>query len=67
MNAFTPQQMPPFPEKDAVLNALRIGAQRALRIHKALGNSIVTYENGKIVTIPPEEIQVDPSIKLSSN
>jgi hypothetical protein len=67
MNDFISQQTPPFPEKDAVLNALRTGAQRALRIHKALGNSIVTYENGEIVIIPPEEIQIDPSIKLSSS
>jgi len=59
MNAPIPRERATFPEGDMVLDALRIGAQRALRIHKALGNSIVTFEDGKIVTVPAEEIQID--------
>jgi hypothetical protein len=42
-----------------VLRALRIGVQRELRIHKALGNPIATWRDGKIVIVPPEEIKLE--------
>jgi hypothetical protein len=38
------------------------GVQRALRVHKALGHSVVGWEDGKVVIIPPEEIEVDESV-----
>ena len=36
-------QEPVVPDDSAALEALRMGARRALRIHKALGNPIATF------------------------
>ena len=59
-------KMPPkpvVPDNSMAVEALRIGAQRAFRIHKAIGNPIATFRDGKVAWIPPEEIQVDePSV-----
>ena len=47
-------------------NAIEIGEvfQRAvndaLRMHKRLGNPIAIWRNGRVVIIPPEEINVPP-------
>ncbi len=38
---------------------LRRAVQNALWKHKQLGQSIAVSRNGKVVIIPPEEIQVD--------
>lgn len=38
--------------------ALRNGVQKALRLHKAMGVPIIVGENGKIIVIPPEEIEL---------
>ncbi len=46
-------------DEGVVLKAARIGAERARRIHKALGNPIVTNVGGKVVVTPPEEIHVE--------
>jgi hypothetical protein len=46
-------------DSGAVLEAARIGAKRAMRMNKLLGLPVVTSKNGKVVWIPPEEIQVD--------
>jgi len=46
-------------DEDVVLRAAQIGAQRALRIHKALGNPIATVdENGNVVLVQPEDIEL---------
>lgn len=45
--------------EDLILTAMRRGVQNALRRHKLLGESIVVERDGQIVTVPPEEIQVD--------
>jgi hypothetical protein len=42
-----------------VLEALRQGAQKALRISKALGHPVPACVDGKVVWIPPESIPVD--------
>jgi hypothetical protein len=42
-----------------MLAALRRGAQAALRQHKLLGYPIAVWEDGKVVWIPPEEIELD--------
>ena len=42
-----------------VLEATRVGVQRALRIHKALGNPVVQNINGEVVLIQPEDIKLD--------
>jgi hypothetical protein len=46
-------------DSGAMLDALRIGSKRAVRMNKLLGLPVVTSRDGKVVWIPPEEIQVD--------
>ena len=46
-------------DHDAVTAALGRGVENALRRHKRLGNPICCWKDGKGVTIPPEEIEVD--------
>ncbi len=47
-------------EDDARLDYLAKEAVRnALRQHKRLGQSIVVWRNGKVVTLAPEDIPVD--------
>jgi hypothetical protein len=38
--------------------ALRRAVREALLRHKKLGNSIAVWRDGKVVIVPPEEIQV---------
>ena len=38
--------------------ALRRAVREALLRHKKLGNSIAVWREGKVVVLPPEEIQV---------
>ena len=35
------------------------GIQQALREHKLLGHSIIVWQDGGVVELPPEEIPVD--------
>lgn len=42
----------------AVAKGMYVGVQRALAEHKRMGRSIVVERDGKIVEIPPEEIDV---------
>ena len=46
-------------DEGAVLEALRIGSKEAVRMHKLMGNPVATVRDGKVVWIPPEEIQID--------
>ncbi|HEY8667412.1 MAG TPA: hypothetical protein VIL86_12145 [Tepidisphaeraceae bacterium] len=46
-------------DDSAITRGLAEGVRRALLIHKKLGHSIVIWKDGKIVTVPPEEIEVD--------
>jgi len=39
--------------------AVRMGVRIALIRHKKLGNPVVAWRDGKVVWIPPEDIQVD--------
>jgi hypothetical protein len=48
-----------FIEGKPIDDALRRAVQRALWEHKQLGQSIVVWEDGKIVVVPPEEIDVE--------
>jgi hypothetical protein len=41
---------------------VRRGVARALAEHKKAGRSIVIWHDGKIVRIPPEEIEVDEEL-----
>jgi hypothetical protein len=39
---------------------LRLGVREALRMHKCLGNPIAVWRDGKVVIVPPEEIEIPP-------
>lgn len=39
--------------------ALREAARNAMIMHKRMGYPAVTWENGRVVWVPPEEIVVD--------
>lgn len=41
---------------------VRRGVARALAEHKKAGRSIVIWKDGKIVKIPPEEIEIDEEL-----
>jgi hypothetical protein len=48
-----------FEDGRLIDEALRLAARDARRLHKALGNPMATWLNGRVVWIPPEEIDVD--------
>jgi hypothetical protein len=48
-----------FEEGTAIDEALARAVRQALRFHKKLGNPIAVWEDGRVVWIPPEQIQVD--------
>jgi hypothetical protein len=45
-------------QAEAIEGILQQAIQQALSFHKRLGNSIATWENGKVTIIPPEEIVI---------
>lgn len=49
-----------FRETDLPERAMKKAVREALRRHKLLGNPIAVSEGGKVVWIPPEEIEVPP-------
>ena len=61
MDAIEPEGDPVLRTRDTarIQAALRLATQDALRLHKAIGNPIVVWRDGKVVWIPPEEIPVD--------
>jgi hypothetical protein len=40
--------------------ALRKAVRQAVRRHKLLGNPICEWRDGRVVWIPPENIQIEP-------
>lgn len=46
--------------RKAIDKGVREGVAAALRRHKAAGNPIHIWRDGKVVEIPPEEIPVEP-------
>jgi hypothetical protein len=48
-------------DNDLVLNAMDKAVHDALRVHKLLGQPIVTWQDGKVKIVPPEEIVLDES------
>ena len=45
---------------------IRLGAARALKEHKQAGRCIYIWKDGRVVAVPPEEIQVDEAL-LAAN
>jgi hypothetical protein len=48
-----------FDDDQAIDDALREAARDARRFHKAIGNPMATWRNGRVVWVQPEDIQVD--------
>ena len=48
-----------FVDGRAIDEALREAARDARRLHKALGNPMATWKDGRVVWIQPEDIVVD--------
>ena len=46
-------------DNERLLAAMDKAVHEALRVHKLLGQSIVTWEDGKVKIIPPELIPVN--------
>ncbi len=46
-------------DNERLLKAMDKGVRDALRVHKLLGQSIVTWEDGKVKIIPPDQIPVN--------
>ena len=38
----------------------RLAVREALIMHKRIGNPIATWKDGKVVIVPPEEIEIPP-------
>lgn len=47
-----------FAEGNSIDKALNNAVQKAVWQHKILGNSIAVWRDGKVVWIPPEEINL---------
>jgi hypothetical protein len=48
-------------EGDAIEVAIRESVREALLMHKRLGLPVVTWQDGKVVWIPADQISVDDS------
>ena len=48
-----------FEDGRAIDEALREAARDARRLHKALGNPLATWQNGRVVWVQPEDIDID--------
>jgi hypothetical protein len=46
-------------DNELLLNAMDEAVHEALRMHKLLGRPIVTWEDGKVKLVPPEQIQLE--------
>ena len=48
-----------FEDGRAIDEALREAARDARPLHKALGNPMATWQNGRVVWVQPEDIDID--------
>lgn len=47
---------------EAIETVLQRGVNHALLMHKRLGNPIATWEDGRVVIIPPEKIVISSDL-----
>jgi hypothetical protein len=50
-----------FEEGTAIDEAVAKGVFEALRMHKLLGNTVVGWQDGQVVFVPPDQINLDPA------
>jgi hypothetical protein len=48
-----------FEDGRAIDEALKEAARDARRLHKALGNPMATWKDGRVVWIQPEDIEIE--------
>ncbi len=48
-----------FEDGRAIDEALKEAARDARRLHKALGNPMATWADGRVVWVQPEDIQIE--------
>ena len=53
-----------FEDGKAIDEALKDAARDARRFHKALGNPMATWLDGRVVWVQPEDIRVDDESRL---
>ncbi len=49
-----------FRDAEEIGKHLQLAVREALRMHKCLGNPIAVWKDGKVVIVPPEEIEIPP-------
>jgi hypothetical protein len=49
-----------FRNTERIEKLLQLGVREALRMHKCFGNPIAVWRDGKVVIVPPEEIEIPP-------
>ena len=54
----TPAKFDLVKQAKEIEHQLQRAARHELSIHKRLGNSVATWQDGKVVIIPPEEIVI---------
>lgn len=59
MNEIEPTLDELFKDGRAIDEALKEAARDARRLHKALGNPMATWQDGRVVWVQPEDIRVD--------
>jgi len=62
MSKHTKLRPPPDLYRDAeeIEKVFRLAVRETLIMHKRIGNPIATWRNGKVVIVPPEEIEIPP-------
>lgn len=49
-----------YRDAEQVEKLFQLAVREALIMHKRIGNPIATWKNGKVVIVPPEEIEIPP-------
>lgn len=49
-----------FRDAKEIEKIFQLAVREALIMHKRLGNPIATWRDGKVVIVPPEEIEIPP-------
>jgi hypothetical protein len=47
-------------DAEEIERVFRLAVREELMMHKRIGNPIATWKDGKVVIVPPEEIEIPP-------
>jgi len=59
-NIKPPREIDSCRDAEEIGKVLQLAVREALKMHKCLGNPIAAWRNGKVVIVPPEEIEIPP-------